>query len=183
MSLPFNTEITMPKLNPDGSLAEDTNQAAPYIALNVAHVNNQKALVAIGQNVFEELVRQDIEGTMETREMVAHSGDLSSDPANYKVFDLTRDLDVGMPISIDIYENDLNQISRLGSDVAAKTQYLISRGYPNAIASQFAQTLQRTTPVFYVKSIQYMLDEDSAWTMKISFINFLDINSKFLGKT
>ena len=186
IGLPFKTEITVPKLNPDGTLADDTGQPAPYIALQIANISDQDALTAMGQNVFEELIRQDIEGNLETHEMVIHTGDIKTDNENHDEYSIIPNydtpelvnVDIGTPISIDIYQTDLIGIQRLGDNVAAKTRYLKARGYPDVIANLFAQTLDKTAPVFYIKSVQHNLDSDGAYSCKISFINYLDIKNK-----
>lgn len=176
------TAIRVPKLKPDGTLDTTQDQLGPYMSFKIPHIGTHAQLVKIGQKTFEELIRQDLEGSLETNEMLAHSGNSEQDP-NYKVYDLTTGttgglpLDVGQPVSIQIEMDDLNKITQLAT-VAERTRYLIQHGYDKTVASIFAKTLGKTASVFYTKSYQLSLDADSGFKFKLNFINFIDLSNK-----
>lgn len=186
LNLPAGQPITIPKLNPDGSLSSASDKA-PYLAFRIPNITTQPALIQVGQKIFEELIRQDLEGSFETFEMVGHSGDADTDRANYQAYDLTTGatvvgaipFDIGQPVSIEIQTDDLDAISRIAS-APARVQYLMTRGYASSVASVFAKTIGKMAPIFYTKSIQISFNQDTGFKLKVGFINYIDLSNKGL---
>ena len=176
-----NQPITVPKLNPDGTLSEQKEQVAPYQSFRVPHIGDHARLVQVGQKIFEEMIRQDLEGTLETVDMLAHSGDTDK-AANYQVYDLTTGtkgglpLDVGQPVSIQIEADDLTAISQLTTP-GERTQYLVVRGYDKTVAALFAETMGKLVSTFYTKSYSLSLDQDNGFKFKLNFINYIDLSN------
>lgn len=185
INLPVGKAILTPKLNPDGSPATDTETKAPYLLFLIHKIATHAALVNIGQTVFEELSRQDLEGTMETIDMESHSGDSKTDIPNYEIYDLTTGtsgglpLTFGQPVSIEIENDDVAGISRFSTPIERQA-YLELRGYPTDVAVVFANSVGQMSPTFYTKGIQLTLDQDSGFKMQLSFINYLELTNKNL---
>jgi hypothetical protein len=165
-----NTRVKVPVINPDGS--QGTPKDAPAIAFRVANVNDRSKLIEIGEKIFEELSRQQLDGSFETHEMETPYKDGSDD----KIFDLTQ-LRIGTPISIEIDQGDLQGISRV-KDLATRIAYLEARGYERIIAQSFAIAMGQFTPVFYTKAASFTLDADTGFKLKVEFINFIDLDNK-----
>lgn len=173
-----NQPITVPVLKPDGTV--DSSQAghtAPYMSFRLKNIANKDQLVKIGEKIFEDISRQQIEGSFETHEMVGHSGNPGE--SNYQEFDLT-DLKIGQPIRIEIDTGDLEGIKRLNSE-NARTQFLIAKAYDPTIARAFARSMGKFTPVFYTKSYSITFDDDNGYKQKVEFLNFIDLSNRGLA--
>lgn len=166
-------EVKVPVLKPDGTVDNTAEgRQAPYIAFPIPNIGSKEALIQIGQSVFEDYSRQQLEGTIDTREMVGHSGVDHNDP-NFHAYDLTQ-LDVGQPLAIELGLDDISKISRLASEDERIT-YLRRRGYALEIASVFARTMGRFSPRFFTKGYILSLKEDG-FSLKIDFINIIELS-------
>ena len=171
-------EVKLAVLKPDGTI--DTNTAArqaPYIAFPIAGINNKEALIQIGQSVFEDYSRQQLEGKIETVEMLGHAG-LTQDDPNWFVYDLTR-LEVGQPLCIELAVDDITKISRIASEDERIT-YLRKQGYAQEVAVIFAKSMGKFSPRFFTKSYSMSLGEDG-FKLKIDFINIIELS--YVGLT
>lgn len=166
--------VKVPVLKPDGTVDSTTaGKQAPMIAFPVPGIANKEALIKIGQSVFEDYSRQQIEGTIETREMVGHAGVDRNDP-NWLAYDLTK-LDIGQPLCIELAIDDISMISDLATE-AQRVTYLKKRGYAIEIASIFAKTMGRFSPRFFTKGYTLNLKEDG-FSLKIDFINIIQLSN------
>ena len=166
----------VPVLKPDGTVdSTQSKKAAPYISFPVPDIGNKEQLVKIGQTVYEDYSRQQLDGEMETREMLGHSGRDQKD-ANYKAYDLTN-LEIGQPIAIELGIDDLNSISRIKSE-AERTQYLVQRNFSPKVARIFANTMGKFSSRFYTKNYTISMGEDDGFKLKISFINIIELSNK-----
>lgn len=164
--------IQIPVINADGS--PGTPKDAPIIALRVANVADKPQLVKIGEQIYEELGRQQIEGSFKTREME------TKDVQNV-CFNLMK-LRNGTPLQIDIDQGDLNGVNRIDS-VSKKAQFLVSRCYDRKVAQVLAETLSnpRFNGPFYTKAVQFTLDSESGMEIKVDFINFIELPPQLAG--
>lgn len=167
----------VPVLKPDGSLDNTQEHPAPYIAFPITNISNKDQLIRIGQATYEDYSRQQLEGTIETREMVSHSGTTRED-RNWKEYDLTQ-LEIGQPIAIELETDDLQEISRLKSN-EVRTNYLVKRGYAREVASAFAKSMGKFSSRFFTKSYVLMLNSDSGFSIKINFINIIELSNNGL---
>lgn len=168
-----STEITVPQLDKDGKKI-DPPKTADYYTFLVKDVTNKEQLIRIGESIFEELSRQQIEGNLTTFEMeVPEENGNETSPI---LFSKIRN---GSAIRIFLDQQELREIGS-NSNKAQKKAFLLRRGYPNALADAFADSLSRINTVFYVKSVMYEMDMDNGFTMKIEFINFIDLDSRLL---
>ena len=169
--------VKIPVLTDKGVVDTSRSQVAPYITFPIPKIAKKEVLIEIGQTVFEDLSRQQMEGALETHEMVGHAGVTPDDP-NWKVYDFTK-LDLGQPISIEIEMDDITKISRLAS-VSERTTYLLNRGYAPELASIFAESMGKFSPRFFTKSYKIMTDE-SGFRLNIDFINIIETSFKGLN--
>lgn len=142
----------------------------------------REELVDIGQKIFEEYVRQQLEGDCETREM-------SVNDTEGVEFDVTK-IQVGTPILLDIMAKDLSAILRFNvsgdkiSD-AQRIKYLVNRGYNQQTASALIDAVATGTgklrPLFYVREAQFSMGS-SGFSLRIGFVNYIQISERIAGK-
>lgn len=171
-----NSEVKSPQMDAQGKpLPEDQLKAAPYISLVVPDCNSKEQLVEIGQAIYEEIGRQQIEGSFKTREMEATSADGNQ-------FNLLK-LSNGTPIEIGIDQGDLKGLSDIKDAdpsqlVARRRAFLLRRGYDETVADLFAQSMGRFQTIFYTKSVRFSLDVSNGFQMEVEFLNFIQTGLK-----
>ena len=170
-----NKEVTLPTLKSDGTGAgvQESPQVAPYISFRVADVADKDHLVLVGQEIYEEMSRQQLEGSFSTKEMA------TSDKSGNR-FDLLG-LRNGTPIEIEIDQSDLQRLKRI-TTVEERARFLISRGYSTRIAQIFAANLGRFSTTFYTKAVTFTLDENQGFECKVEFINFIETTNRALAE-
>jgi hypothetical protein len=166
-------EISVPQLDKDGKKIEPP-KTADYYTFLVKDVTSKEQLIKIGESIFEELSRQQIEGSLTTFEMEVPEE--RGDDTSPILFSQIRN---GSAIRIFLDQKELEEIGS-ASNKAQKKAFLLRRGYPNDLADAFADSLSRINTVFYVKSVMFEIDMDNGFTMKIEFINFIDLDSRLL---
>lgn len=161
----------------DPATGQKTDKPAPVLTFRVSNVKNQEHLVSIGEKIFDEMSRQQIEGEMVTRDMETMTKrDFDRNAQDIKVFDLTK-LRVGTPIAIEMDQDDMTEISRLKS-TETRVKFLLARGYETSVAQALAKTLGAFTPVFFTKAANFTIDHDTGFDLKIEFLNFIDLDNK-----
>lgn len=157
------------------------DEAAPYLTFKVAEskVTSKEGLVAIGEKIFEEISRQQIEGSFETSEMMvgdAEGGKFSA-----------MKMRVGTPIEVIVDGSDLEGIKKIIKKKQGNTEidnntnkkemktFLLNRGFKPDIADALSETWGKVDTPFFTKSVEFTLDQDSGFKMKIDFINFITI--------
>lgn len=160
---------TIEKVDKDGKV---TTETAPYMTFNVPNVSDKNQLIEIGQGVYEEIGRQQLEGKMSTRELAINVSGVE--------FDLLK-MRIGTPIKIEIDQGDLKGIRRI-TDEAARYGFLVSRGYAPSVARAFARTMGKFSTLFYLKSVEFRMSNEDSLTVDIEFINFINLDNKLLGK-
>jgi len=162
-------EVKRVKQLANGSAQEET---APYFTFNVANVQDKSHLIEIGEGIFEELGRQQIEGRLTTYEM-------QSTQVAGSCFDLTK-IRNGTPIMLEIGIDDLNQIQQKASQ-ADRFKYLIRKCYPTQVATIFAATMGKFSTPFYTRSVEFSCDAESGFQIDLDFVNFIETSGKGLG--
>jgi prophage tail gpP-like protein len=179
-----NKEMVIQTLKPDGTPVDTGDsklKAAPYLSFNVANVTSKDHLISIGEKIYEEIGRQQIEGSLETKEMEVPDGKVvSGSISDRKRFDILK-LRIGMPIKIFIDQGDLNGVNSLQS-VSEKETFLKRRGYSPKVASVFAESMKYFDSIFYTKRIEYQLDSENGFKCKVDFINFIEIPKSLAGE-
>ena len=171
-----NTENKVQEVKPDGTaIPEAEAKPAQYISFLLKNISDKDHLIEVGQEVYEEIGRQQIDGSFETQDMVTAG-------ANKTIFDILK-LRNGTPVSIEIDQGDLKGISSLTSK-AERVRFLKNRGYDASIADVFADTLGKMATPFYTKAVTFTMDGTTGFKCKVDFINFIETTNKaFSGKT
>jgi len=162
--------IQIPTINTNGEMGEPRD--APFVTFRVRDVANFDQLVTIGEGIYEELGRQQIEGSLRTNEMRVCD-------RNNNVFDATQ-FRIGTPIDISIDQGDLEGLPDLVNNTepnnrARIRRFLIERCYTPQVAEAFAESLARFQTPFFTKEVEFKLDQESGWSMNLKFINFIEL--------
>lgn len=146
---------------------------APYLSFIVPNVRNKEQLIEVGQGIFEELGRQQIEGSLETKEMAI----LQMDPPyqDYVEFDC-RKIRNGTPISISLVQDDMEQVKAMTE--AQREEYLVGRGYERDVAHVLAVSQGKHPTTFYTKAVEFTLDQEQGFSMRLEFLNYIDLKER-----
>jgi hypothetical protein len=182
--------LTGPVAKPSGEpiVEEKKAEPAPYITFKIANIADKDHLVKIGEKIYEELGRQQIEGRLSTLEMKVYTEETRT------TFDATK-FRVGTPIEIRIDHGDLEGLNAVRRPAArnndkddpksmAETRqrilsFLKRRGYgqTNAkIAEAMADALTQFDTPFFTKAVEFTLDHEQGFSMELEFINFIEIS-------
>lgn len=166
--IPLET-VKIPTMNPDGSAG--TPKEAPTLTFRIDNVVNKEKLIEQGEKIYEELGRQQIEGSFSTRDMEVPSGGLGFETCS----DVLK-IRIGTPISIKIDQADLDGINS-ADGVPGRLKYLLDRCYDPLLAQIIATTLndQRLTSPFYTKAVHFSMDAATGLDIKIDFLNFIEL--------
>lgn len=166
---------------PDSSFSGEAEQAkelkpAPYMAFRVTNVNSKDHLIEVGQNIYEELGRQQIEGELTTADMVvpeSQSDLVNNRETNRSEFDILN-LRNGSPISIWIDAPDMKNVLQFATAESRET-YLKARGINSKAARYLSENIGRMDSSFYTKAVKFTLDESSGFQCEVEFINFIQV--------
>ncbi len=161
-------EQTIDKIDSNGNVK---TEVAPYLSFNISNVANKSQLIEIAQSIYEELGRQQIEGNLVTKDMKTIQ--------DKKIFDLTK-IRNGTPVSITIDQGDMEGIQRI-KDETQREKFLVTRNYPPKVAKAFARTLGKFDTRFYTKAVEFTIDKDSGFELRLDFINFIELDQKGLS--
>lgn len=182
--------LSGPVAKPSGEpiVEEKKAEPAPYITFKIANITDKDHLVKVGEKIYEELGRQQIEGSLTTKEMKIYT------PETQSTFDATK-FRVGTPIEIRIDHGDLEGLNALRRPAArdndkdtpksmADTRqrilaFLKRRGYGQynpKIAEAMADALTQFDTPFYTKAAEFTLDHEQGFEMTLEFINFIEIS-------
>lgn len=157
------------KIDTQGQVTEED---APFLTFNVADIASVEQLTAIGEGIYEEIGRQQIEGSLETKEMC-----LLQDGVE---FDITK-IRNGTPVRIEIDQGDLEGIRRITTE-SEREQFLVRRCYDRKVAKALAKTLGKFETRFYTRQVEFSISQDQGFRMKLDFVNFIELDNKGLGK-
>ena len=165
----------------------DTNgvkreRTAPVFTFTEERNKTRDQLIDRGQQIFEEFVRQELSGSCETY-------DMRVDDDNGVEFDLVK-IKTGTPIRIEILLEDVQNLMRFttsGDRVSEgkrveefnkKVGYLIRRGYPAGVASDFVKAMSFATskvrPLFYTRAAEISMSA-SGFSLRIDFVNYIAV--------
>jgi len=171
------------KFDTEGKPIDDNNQRpAPYISFRIPNVADQKQLIAMGEELFEEIARQEIEGDFTTREMSIYYQELNQDgfpnsKSQVQTFDVLS-LRAGTPVAIVLDDKDLKKATKI-ENKKQREAYLTARGYIPAIAAALADSLGKYSNVFYTKGYRLRVDAQDGVTFDVNFLNYIDVDEKF----
>jgi hypothetical protein len=177
------------KDNQEQGETQPEGEVAPYMTFKVnQEIVSKDQLIDIGEKIYEELGRQQIEGKLSTMEMRVFSKESGG-------FDSTK-FRVGTPIEIRIDQGDLEGLNQLLAPAARNQEqdrqaeksleqrrasivaFLKRRGYvgeKGAIAEAMAEALTAFDTPFFTKSVTFRLSQDKGFSMDLDFINFIEI--------
>jgi len=187
--------VKIPRMGAGGQV---TQENAPYLTFSVPDITEQSQLIRIGEKTFEEVGRQEIEGTLETKDMIV--GEITSNELGYAVggkskanklqvgfgavvgveagitagqgtFDLLK-IRNATPIAVLIDWEDLQAISQ-ETDPGTRYQYLKEHCYSEQVASALATVIGKYPNVFYTRSVKFSMSADDGFSCSIDFINYV----------
>lgn len=176
-----NKEISVPQLDKKGKKVEPA-KIGDYFTFPVKDITSKEQLIKIGESIFEEMARQQIDGELTTYEMLIPEEGLGRESTPIKFSELKN----GTAIKIYLTQSEvetLNEITALGTNApkSDKQAFLIRRGYPPELANAFADSLSRINTALYVNAVKFEIDNESGFSMTLNFVNFIDIDSALLG--
>lgn len=164
-------DITVTKQTSKGQKVQTEEEPAPYYTFAVSNVASKEALIKYGENIFEEMSRQQIEGKFETQDMKSFD--------NYRnVIDLTK-LRNGAAIAIDISPQDMREMRRVSTS-QERMRYLLGRGYQTQVASVIANNYSKFSTPFYARDVAMEFNQESGWRLTVDFINRIETKNKGL---
>ena len=161
--------VMIKRINANGSLE---TEIAPSILFTLPNLKNKEEIVEVGEQLFEEMARQDLEGSLETMEMTLpeivgkQRGDFKTNLVNFS------EIKNGTPIEIYIDTDDMDKI-RSTASLSQRERYLIQRGYTKKVARVFALSQNLVKNRFYVKGAIYRLSQ-SGFSLTVDFINYVE---------
>lgn len=167
-----NTEVKLKKVKADGTAGlKEAEEVAPYMAFIVPDVNSKDQLIEIGQQTYEEIGRQEIEGSMETAEMATAENNLKNNIGSE--FNILRCRN-GTPLQIFLEQGDLRVLNDSNKSKSDISKYLISRGWPTDVANIFSLRYNEFSNIFYTRSVEFTLNNESGFRAKFDFVNFIE---------
>ena len=160
--------VKIEKLAADGTKTSDT---APYITFRVADMRNKEQLIKVGEKIFEEVGRQQIEGKLQTHDMAT-----TQDGVRFEMLKVRN----GTPISILIDQGDMEGLSTLTSE-SERFNFLKKRGYEQGVAMALARVYGKMPMIFYTKSASFTFDTDVGFGLSLEFINFIELTERLLS--
>lgn len=171
-------QVKIPKQSSNGQITQD---AAPYLVFNVPNIADQNHLIKIGEKIFEEVSRQEIEGSAVTKDMLvaeiraneaghAAVGGKSDSARSDDGFDVLK-IRNATPIAIFIDWEDMQAISQL-RDEAQRRKYLEDHCFAPKVAAALAQVIGKQPNVFYTRSVKFSMDPDG-FSCEVDFINYV----------
>jgi len=164
------------KIVAKGGVSSTKEEPAPYLSFLVANVIDEDELIARGEKIYEELGRQEIEGTFTTINMTSGQGTNQYDK---KCFDLLK-LRNGTPLTVEIRPDDLKLINKTASK-SERIERLKSQGFSLEVAMSLAEAFQTFDTPFYTRSVNFNFSIDSGLAIKVDFVNFIETEGKGLG--
>lgn len=164
-----NIEIRTPDLDKEGKQIPYADlKPAPYIAFLIPKIVYQAQLVEIGEQTYEAMAREQIEGSLETFDMDALQ-------VNGSIFDLLK-LRMGAAVQVQVDQPDLKALTAITSS-EEQQRFLLRRGYSANVAKALSENLRKLSDFMYVKGVEFNLSATSL-SIKIDFINFIETSLK-----
>lgn len=134
-------------------------------------ITEQAELEKLAKRVYEERSRQEMQGSVETREMVATTeGGAEFDLLSLQAGDVIK-------LKLDIIDTHGRYLQQEVPNVEDRVAYLVERGYDEGAARVMAENLDaivKTRQDFYVKSVAVDLDVDldaPDFSLRIEYCN------------
>lgn len=177
-----NIEVKVPEFDAEGKpLPADQLKAAPYMSFRIPNVVSKDQLILIGQETYEEIGRQQIEGSLETAEMRTSWNSSQDGQSRLNEFDILK-LRNGTPIHVFVDQGDMKGLNKADTP-EARVRFLLGRGYSNKAAHALAETLSnpRLNGPLYTKSATFTMDAEQGFSAEVEFVNFIQIGESHGG--
>lgn len=171
--------IAAAQANTNPAKLQEKPEPAPFISFVLNNVKSRSALIDYGEKVFEEISRQQLEGRLTTRDMLAPTDRQIFNQWGSGKFDVLK-IRNGTPIGVFIDHPDINAI-QAEKTTAGRIKYLISRGYEIPIANALATSISKFKTPFYTRSVTFTIDHQSGFMCDIDFVNFIETNTNELA--
>ncbi len=170
--------ITIPQLDKEGNKI-DPPKDAPFLTFRIADIASKEHLISVGEKIFEELSRQELEGSLMTFEMeipeqIENKDKNKTNPVKFST------IRTGTPIQIIMDQDDLDQIKTIATVKQIK-KFLILRGYEARVAEAFAQSMNRVSSPFFTKTVKFTISQTEGFQMDLDFINFIELDNQNLS--
>jgi prophage tail gpP-like protein len=161
---------------------ENKTKVAPYHVFLLKNIVNSDILLKQAENIWNEMARQEMEGSLSTKEMLIcmEGKDERTKVDHMKI----TDVKMGTPIEVQIEAEDAKVLGTLeGRGVDAMRKYLVSRCYPTRVADAISQSyeLMRKTATPYYTTKARLTVNQSGFQADIDFINFIEIDKNITG--
>lgn len=149
--------LTRTKISADGKTTYDY---APIVPFYVQGSYTPDALIAIARGIYDDLAREQVDGTLETREMTSAGTDLWA-------------LANGDKLSVRLGK-DLGCFQTMSA--AELRRHLRARGLDESAARRLNEASSRADDLassFYVKRARHSWDRESGYRLSVDFINYV----------
>ena len=154
--------VFIEKYDEKGKFVE--NQEAETLSFPVPTVKDRISLIAKGVSIYEEIIRQHLEGEFATHDMLFFK-------RNGEMMDISK-ISVGDYVNIGMRMDDLDKIKDIKREPDRRA-YLESVGYPGQVAREFARTLSSFKYNFFLRSVRFSVDPNG-FTMGGTIINIIE---------
>ena len=170
--------ITIPQLDKFGKKI-DPPKDAPFLTFRIADIASKEHLISVGEKIFEELSRQELEGSLMTFEMeipeqIENKDKGKTNPVKFST------IRTGTPIQIIMEQDDLDKIRTISS-VNERKKFLVLRGYEERVAVAFSQSMNRISTPFFTKAVKFTISQTEGFQMDLDFINFIELDNQNLS--
>lgn len=150
--------------------------------MQVSGTNDPAVLERVARNAFEQIGRQEIEGTFSTAD--AHSYDQPEELADLLA------VNAGDPVELLVVSAVPPELADRGTNTTLaqlqamtrdrRRDYLMERGWPERVATRFAalQEANEFQTVFRVQDVNLSWDRESGLKVKVGFINYVVVREE-----
>jgi len=163
---------------PSGSNPEESVRV-----MQVSGVSDPAVLARVARNAFEQIGRQEIEGSLSTDDVHSYGQPVEfADLLNARAGDPVEVLIVSSvpPELADRGETNTTLSQLQAMTRARRRDYLMARGWPERLASRFAalQEANEFQTVFRTQDVRLTWDRDSGVRVQIGFVNYVVVREE-----
>lgn len=164
----------------DGEVKEEP---APYHVFFVPNIVNTNVLLDRAEDIWNEMARQELEGSLTTKNMTLCSRKTIGGTTHTDFS--TLHIRMGTPLDIQIEATDLAELGTLkGKGVGAMREYLTEKCYAPQVADALAKSFQLMREIntpFYTKNVRLSMNHSQGFSADIDFINFIELDKTLTG--
>ena len=159
-------------LDPKDPDAQAKPQAIPF---TVFFLNNrsEEELKQFGQETYEEFSRQQLSGTIETKDFNIAT---RKNDTGKVVYEKITTIKNATPIKLIIDAQDITQANPNATN-NERYEYLKSKGYPDELAKIFSSVPNNYDHVFYCREVTFSFDKSSGFKTSLNLCNYVKIKA------